>query len=325
MLGSYSDKENLNQLHNFEEDDDEEIKLMLVIDKLREGNHVKGINGIVWLRQLDENSLILLQQQLGRCIFAVDKDNPLSEDEITRVIDLPNNILNANWDKIINTYKSRDDVEILRDIVDWVKNHGDNLPDIESNGREEYRKAVSLKRIQAKYSKYLEESEEIFEDLGDDKLEEINKIIELGEEIDLWNTILPDKLDKDGKVIPIDKLTYVDVFRAEGKISKLTEDVDKLENETSQILGEQNSTHRLVKILRILKENGIDITNIKQKDTIESILEQQEDLTEEEIVRIKQEVLSISKSNLGDMIGTQKKSENKEKFKKAKIKIQQKI
>ena len=60
MLGSYSDKENLNQLHNFEEDDDEEIKLMLVIDKLREGNHVKGINGIVWLRQLDENSLILL-------------------------------------------------------------------------------------------------------------------------------------------------------------------------------------------------------------------------------------------------------------------------
>ena len=56
MLGAYSDKKNLGQLHSFEEDEGEEIKLMLVINKLTEGKHVKikRRSGVILLRELDE-------------------------------------------------------------------------------------------------------------------------------------------------------------------------------------------------------------------------------------------------------------------------------
>ncbi len=225
MLGSYSDKKNLDQLHSFEEDEGEEIKLMLVINKLTEGKHVKGISGVILLRELDEDSIILLQQIMGRCIFPIDEDNPIEEDEIPIIIDIPNNIINANWDKVVNTYTVKDDEELLRDIIDWIERHGEKLPDIESTGREEYRKAVTLKRIQEKYIKYIEEENE-------GKItEKIQRIIELGEEIDLWNEILPDKLDKDGQVIPIEKLIHINVFHVEEKIGRLVEGLDKLEEE----------------------------------------------------------------------------------------------
>ena len=225
MLGAYSDKKNLDQLHSFEEDEGEEIKLMLVINKLTEGNHVKGISGVILLRKLGEDSIILLQQIMGRGIFAIDEENPLEEDEIPIIIDIPNNIINANWEKVVNTYTVKDDEELLRDIIDWIERHGEKLPDIESTGREEYRKAVTLKRIQEKYIKYLEEERK------EEITEKIQRIIELGEEIDLWNEILPDKLDKDGQVIPIEKLIHINVFHAEEKIGRLVEILYKLSEE----------------------------------------------------------------------------------------------
>ena len=248
MLGSYSDKKNLDQLHSFEEDEGEEIKLMLVINKLTEGKHVKGISGVILLRELDEDSIILLQQIMGRCIFAIDEENPLEEDEIPIIIDVPNNIINANWEKVVNTYTVKDDEELLRDIVDWVERHGEKLPDIESTGREEYRKAVTLKRIQEKYKKYLEENKE-------EITEKIQRIIELGEEIDLWNEILPDKLDKDGQVIPIEKLIHINVFHAEEKIGKLVEGLDKLEEEIYEIVPKSKYLRNALKIENWCKEN----------------------------------------------------------------------
>ena len=61
------------------------------MNKLNEGVHVKGIDGIIWTRALDENSKILLLQQLGRAIYGIDPERPVKDEDRPVVIDLPNN------------------------------------------------------------------------------------------------------------------------------------------------------------------------------------------------------------------------------------------
>ena len=58
MLGTYTDKENARQLENFESEDENKTKFMIVMNKANEGLHVKGVDGIIWFRALDENSRI---------------------------------------------------------------------------------------------------------------------------------------------------------------------------------------------------------------------------------------------------------------------------
>ena len=81
MLGTYTDKENARQLENFESEDENKTKFMIVMNKANEGLHIDGVDGIVWFRVLDENSRILYLQQLGRAIYALDEDNPLPDDK----------------------------------------------------------------------------------------------------------------------------------------------------------------------------------------------------------------------------------------------------
>ena len=59
MLGTYSDRENERQLEGFESEKSDKTKFMIVMNKLNEGVHVEGVNGILWFRPLDENSKIL--------------------------------------------------------------------------------------------------------------------------------------------------------------------------------------------------------------------------------------------------------------------------
>ncbi len=59
MLGSYSKSRNSDELSNFEIDEPDKTKFMIVMNKLNEGIHVKDIDGIIWLRPLDESSKIL--------------------------------------------------------------------------------------------------------------------------------------------------------------------------------------------------------------------------------------------------------------------------
>ena len=89
MLGAYSDKVNENQLKSFENDDSEDAKFMIVMNKANEGLHIKGIDGIVWFRALDENSKILYLQQLGRVIYSENPNNPTPDEKrpvIIRII-----------------------------------------------------------------------------------------------------------------------------------------------------------------------------------------------------------------------------------------------
>lgn len=84
-------------------------------------------------------------------------------------------------------------------MVEWVQAHNGYIPDINSKSSEESRRAITLKRIQRKYEKYLQNPEEEYSYLDEEEIEEIQKILKTGSEIDLWEIEFPDKIGKDGK------------------------------------------------------------------------------------------------------------------------------
>lgn len=154
MLGAYSDKENERQLEGFESEKSDKTKFMIVMNKLNEGVHVDGVNGILWFRPLDENSKILYKQQIGRVITSIDPNNPPKDEDRPVVMDFANNTQRVNIDKEIKTNNRKNDLELLTIVVDWVKSHGGNLPQVTSTSNQERRYSATLYRIQQKYIKY---------------------------------------------------------------------------------------------------------------------------------------------------------------------------
>ena len=190
MLGSYGSKHNDRELMAFEKDDSNKYKFMLVMNKLNEGAHIKGVNGLIWFRALDENSKILFLQQFGRIIFGLDPNKDYDENERTIAIDLVNNVLRVNMQK--GEKKYQDDLELLKNVVEWCKIHNNSLPDINSKDKLETRYASILKMIQEKYSRYINNEELNY--LPTDEKNRILTILELGSVIDLWNTIFDEKI-----------------------------------------------------------------------------------------------------------------------------------
>ena len=190
MLGCYGSKHNDRELMAFEKDDSNKYKFMLVMNKLNEGTHIKGVNGLIWFRALDENSKILFLQQFGRIIFGLDPNKDYDEDERTIAIDLVNNVLRVNMKK--GEKKYQDDLELLKNVVEWCKIHNNLLPDINSKDKLESRYSSILKMIQEKYSKYINNEELNY--LPTDEKNRILTILELGSVIDLWNTVFDEKI-----------------------------------------------------------------------------------------------------------------------------------
>ena len=190
MLGCYGSKHNDRELMAFEKDDSNKYKFMLVMNKLNEGTHIKGVNGLIWFRALDENSKILFLQQFGRIIFGLDPNKDYAEDERTIAIDLVNNVLRVNMKK--GEKKYQDDLELLKNVVEWCKIHNNLLPDINSKDKLESRYSSILKMIQEKYSKYINNEELNY--LPTDEKNRILTILELGSVIDLWNTVFDEKI-----------------------------------------------------------------------------------------------------------------------------------
>ena len=241
MLGEYGDKKNSKQLESFEKSDSDHIKIMIVINKLNEGVHVIGVDGIIWQRALDEDSKILLLQQLGRCLYAIDEEGNIDENR-PLVIDLPNNLTRVDLEKIINTYTETDDIELLNNVLYWMEEHGNILPDINSSSKEEARMAITLKRIQAKYLQYIND-EGAINKLEDKKRQKIESILDLGSEIDLWDLKLKDKIKtKNGTNVNENGLDDID-FSIEGLVKDLTElenfvnekEVSYLESKVNQL------------------------------------------------------------------------------------------
>ena len=190
LLGSYSKDKNKEELEAFESDDSEETKFMVVMNKANEGLHIDGVDGIVWLRALDENSRILYLQQLGRTIYALDEDNPLPDDKRPVVIDLVNNSLTVRMEKEFENVEPIDDLEALTIVTEWINEHDGMMPNRESSNKQEQHYYAVLRRIQNKYSNYLDGFDS-FEDLSDEDKSEILEIIDLASEVDLWNIELP--------------------------------------------------------------------------------------------------------------------------------------
>ena len=273
MLGQYSKNRNASELNEFETSDSEHTKIMIVMNKLNEGVHVKGIDGIIWTRALDENSKILLLQQLGRAIYGIDPQKPVKDEDRPLVIDLPNNLLNVDLQKTINTYTQKDDFELLNEMVEWVQVHDGYIPDINSNSREEARRAITLKRIQSKYEKYLQNPElyNDFDEEEQEEIEEIQNIIKKGSEIDLWEIEFPDKIGKNGKKVNESELENIE-FYLEGTMRDLYELQEEIEEEEEKGTVER-FIGKIETLINLVETDKPDIIEIKNSDTIGKLAE----------------------------------------------------
>ena len=260
MLGEYGDKENEKRLSEFQSKDTDETEFMLVINKANEGLHLEKLDGIIWLRAMDENSRILYLQQLGRIISAEDPDNPTKEEDRPIAIDIVNNTIKVNWD---NEITEKDDIEMMNLITDWIEKHDGMLPDINSNDMEESGYARMLKDIQTKYNKYLNNEPT---DLSEEKIAEIQEIIALGTNINLWQAELPDRIQKNKQAGDREQKRNSDELPFE--VTGILKDFVELEKEVNE---KENTIQKFIEKLRKLQQIGVDVSDIKQKDTIQTL------------------------------------------------------
>ena len=223
LLGSYSKEKNKEELEMFESDNSEETKFMVVMNKANEGLHIDGVDGIIWFRALDENSRILYLQQLGRAIYALDEDNPLPDNKRPVVMDLANNTLAVKMEKEFERIEPLDDLEALTIVVEWINEHDGMIPSRESTNKQEQHYYAVLRRIQNKYSKYLEGFDNL-NDLENERKNEIAEIINLASEIDLWNIDLPPIPKSNGSK------EEFDLFMVEGVLKDFVELEDRVDN-----------------------------------------------------------------------------------------------
>ena len=243
MLGTYTDKENARQLENFESEDENKTKFMIVMNKANEGLHIKGLDGMLWFRPLDENSQILYKQQIGRVITSIDPNNPPKDEDRPVVMDFANNTQRVNIDKEIKTNNRKNDLELLTIVVDWVKSHGGNLPQVTSTSNQERRYSATLYRIQQKYIKYRNGVED--GEITEEDRKNIEAIITKGEEIELWDREL-EKISKE----ECDKILDVDSFEVKGNLHDLYE----LEKEVEDINLRKTALKNIIEIEEWCKE-----------------------------------------------------------------------
>ena len=257
LLGSYSKDKNKEELEAFESDNSEKTKFMVVMNKANEGLHIDGVDGIIWFRALDENSRILYLQQLGRAIYALDEDNPLPDNKRPVVIDLANNSLTVKVEKEFENAEPIDDLEALTIVIEWIEQHDGMLPDSNSSNKQEQHYYAILRRIQNKYSKYLDGFDN-FEDLTEEDKSRIQEIIDLATGIDLWNIELPPIPKSRGNNKEINPFEITGVLK------------DYLEMEThvsTQLLSVQIFIDKLVKLQSI----GVDVSKVVTTDTIQTL------------------------------------------------------
>ncbi len=261
MLGEYGDKENEKRLEEFQNANTDYTELMLVMNKANEGLHIDKLDGIIWLRPLDENSRILYLQQLGRGIYSEDPDNPAKDEDRPIVIDLVNNTLKVNWHNEITT---QNDIEILNIIVDWTEKHDNTLPDINSTDKEEVGYATALKDIQNKYKQYLENE---FDDLNEKQIEEIQEILRLGYLIDLWQIQLPNKIanNRGNHNEKNFDSNNDNIFELTGILEDFVD--------ISDSISEKNTIDDFINILKKLKSLEVDVSKIAYIDTIKTLSE----------------------------------------------------
>ena len=292
---------NQQELDAFEADNSEETKFMVVMNKANEGLHIDGVDGIIWFRALDENSRILYLQQLGRVIYALDEDNPLPDDKRPVVIDLANNSLTVKIEKDFENVEPIDDLESLKIVAEWINEKDGIIPDRNSSNKQEQHYYAILRRIQNKYSKYLDEFEN-FEDLTEEDKSRIEEIIDLATEIDLWNIDLPPISKSKGSKEDISPFAIEGVLR---DFVEVNEEIEKIEDE--------HAMTTFVKVCEALARQGFDFKSFiysktitedgKKKKVNKTLADVQEECPNVDIIKVLEET-SVS---LDYSIGRQKK------------------
>ena len=258
MLGEYSKSKNASEFAKFQQgtsDSKDKIKFMFVMNKLNEGVHLEHIDGIIWLRALDENSKILYLQQLGRIIHAIDPNHPIPKEELPIAIDLVGNSLRVKLNK---NQKQRDSLEELKTIQGWIVKHNNQIPDINSNDKLEVRYASKLKRIQKEYSRYLRD-DQLLEKLNQRMKYRIEEILEIGSTIALWSYEFPERT----KINPVEKKIEEDedLFEIQGYLKDYFDIATELNTyETSAFL----KTYRIAQ--KYYEEHG----NLAVSDNFDS-------------------------------------------------------
>ena len=227
---------------------------------------------------------------MGRTITSIDPNNPVKDEDRPVVIDLVNNTQRVNLDKEMKNTNRKDDLELLTIVVDWVKSHGDNLPQVTSTSDQERKYAATLYRIQQKYIEYRNGIDE--EEVTEEERKNIEKIIAKGEEIELWDREL-EKIPK----VQIGKILDVDSFEIKGYLHDFVE----LEKEVEG-LAKRNTIDEFIEKLEKLQEIGVDVSKIVRGDTILRLT--QKTLEEPEEILI-QRIKGIG-LNPDDKIGSKK-------------------
>lgn len=262
---------NHKSITDFENSDSKHLKVMLAINKLNEGVHVDGINGEIMYRKINDGSTILYLQQLGRVIYSLDPYNPVPDEEIPIVYDIYNNYLVQNMNRTVNQTTPKSDLQKLQEVIEWMDKHGYE-PDINSENTKEARKAITLKKIQTKYKKYIDGINN--PRLSKSDIYEIEQIMELAYSIDLFNMEIGDRIIPPGEK----DLSEVQLFKVTATQKKFLE----LYKGANKILGnverkEKSSTAKLndiMNILETLNSNDIFIDNnlIQYGDTLNDVI-----------------------------------------------------
>ena len=263
LLSYYSNSKNKAELTEFNKETNGKPKLLFVMDKLNEGAHLKGVKGIVWLRPLSVDSRILFYQQLGRCIHSYPDGHIFTEEERPIVMDLVNNINTVNLKR---NQSPINDLEDFKIIIAWINDNGGKLPNKNSNILEEKNYGLKIDVILYRYIKYFNNPEE----LNNVKYKRIiEEILRLGSLIDLWNI----KIDESARQRKEKESEEKEEKFLQGflQVESSVRDFVDLKEEIDELASPESTFDRIFNYLSILKNQGVDINNIVQKDKLKVI------------------------------------------------------
>ena len=269
----YSDrgdnKDNDKIIEEFEKESDH-LKLIFALNMLNEGVHIEGLDGIMMLRPIGVNSKILYSQQIGRVIHALSPEIDVESNDAPLIFDVYNNYLSHNMDREVNKTTITSDLQKMRYIASWIKKHGNYFPDINSTEATEYRKAITLKRIKAKYSRYLDDP--INSNITRSEAYEIEEILKIGKTLNLWDREIGDRIIDDAETTE----ARVNTFKVTGEQKRFLD----LYREAKQVKSAPKinvGTIRLknaLSTLELLSEYGFEINNstIKKGTILSDVL-----------------------------------------------------
>lgn len=83
MHSDLPDREQREQMRQFESDKEDGVKLMFSVNMLNEGVHVPNVNAVLMLRTT--SSRIIYMQQMGRCLTAANAEKPVVLDMVDNI------------------------------------------------------------------------------------------------------------------------------------------------------------------------------------------------------------------------------------------------